>query len=73
MFPGTVTLMGGEDSPGGYVFISWKTDHPPRHVHVYPNRKLIVKWDLDNKKPTKGKASKKLVGLIEELESEGKL
>jgi hypothetical protein len=29
---------------GGYVFIARKSDHPPRHVHVYRNGRLIVKW-----------------------------
>jgi hypothetical protein len=28
---------------GGYVFITWKGDHPPRHVHVYRDGKLVVK------------------------------
>jgi hypothetical protein len=25
----------GKHRRGGYVFITWKGDHPPRHVHVY--------------------------------------
>jgi hypothetical protein len=25
----------GKIRRGGYVFLSWKGDHPPRHVHVY--------------------------------------
>ena len=58
---------------GGYIFVSWKSDHPPRHVHVYRAGKLVVKWDLDNGRPMKGKASRKLVELIAELESEGAL
>ena len=58
---------------GGYVFISWKSDHPPRHVHVYRNGKLVVKWDLDNKKPMTGAASRKLLDLIRDLENEGRL
>jgi hypothetical protein len=33
---------------GGYIFIWWKADHPPRHVHLYRDGKLVVKWDLDN-------------------------
>ena len=41
----------------GYIFITWKGDHPPRHVHVYRDGKLIVKWDLDNQKPMKGAAT----------------
>jgi len=56
---------------GGYIFIS--SDHPPRHVHVYRNGKLVVKWDLDNKKPMVGAASRKLLNIIRELENGGRL
>ena len=48
----------GKYRRGGYVFITWKGDHPPRHVHVYRDGKLIVKWDLDNEV---GTSTKKLV------------
>lgn len=56
---------------GGYIFVIWKGDHPPRHVHAYRNGRLVVKWDLDNKLPMKGNASRRVRKLIEELESEG--
>ena len=58
---------------GGYIFIWWKGDHPPRHVHVYRDGKLVVKWDLDNNKTMKGHAQKRVIDLIETLESEGLL
>lgn len=58
---------------GGYIFVSWKSDHPPRHVHVYRDGKLVVKWDLDNKQPMRGKASRRVLELIAELEAEGLL
>jgi len=58
---------------GGCIFVTWKGDHLPRHVHVYCNGKLLVKWDLDNKKPMKGKASRRVLALIRKLESEGVL
>ncbi len=58
---------------GGYIFIAWKGDHPPRHVHVYRDGKLVVKWDLDNKKAMKGTASRRVLELIAEFESEGLL
>jgi hypothetical protein len=58
---------------GGYIFIAWRSDHPPRHVHVYRNGKLIVKWDLENKTPMKGAASAKVLDLIDQLELEGRL
>jgi hypothetical protein len=63
----------GKQRRGGYVFITWKGDHPPRHVHVYRDGRLVVKWDLDNKKAMKGAATSRILGLIAELESEGLL
>ncbi len=61
----------GKIGRGGYAFVTWKGDHTPRHVHVYRDGKLVVKWDLENKKPMKGKASRKVLALINQLESEG--
>lgn len=58
---------------GGYVFVFWKSDHPPRHVHVYRNRRLVVKWDLDNRRVMKGIVSRQVRELIEQLEGEGRL
>jgi hypothetical protein len=49
------------------------TNHPPRHVHVYRDGKLIVKWDLDNQKAMKGAATRRILDLISELEAEGLL
>jgi hypothetical protein len=40
---------------------------------VYRDGKLVVKWDLDNKLPMKGKASRRVLELIAELEAEGLL
>jgi Domain of unknown function (DUF4160) len=56
---------------GGFIFVWWKGDHPPKHVHVYRDGKLLIKWDLDNKKAMKGRAMRRIVDLIEKLESEG--
>jgi len=56
---------------GGYIFITWVGDHSPRHVHVYRDGKLVVKWDLDNKKPMVGEVNRRILDLIEELEAEG--
>ena len=58
---------------GGYIFISWKADHTPRHVHVYRDGKLVVKWDLENHQAMKGHAPNRVRDLIEKLESEGLL
>ena len=55
------------------MFVTWSSDHPPRHVHVYRDGSLVVKWDLDDGVPMKGKASRRVLELIAQLESEGRL
>ena len=63
----------GKFHRGNYVFLTWKGGHSPRHVHVYRDSKLVVKWDLENWQPMQGKADRRLRKLIEELESAGNL
>ena len=40
---------------GGFIFLMWKGDHGPRHVHVYRGGRLVLKWDLENEKAMEGK------------------
>lgn len=61
----------GKVRRGGFVFLTWKGDHMPRHVHVYRDGKLVVKWNLDDRVPMKGRPSVRVLELIAELESEG--
>ena len=58
---------------GGYLFVVWKGDHSPRHVHVYRDGKLVVKWNLDNWIAMEGSASARVRRLISELENEALL
>ena len=58
---------------GNYVFLAWKGDHSPRHVHVYKHGKLIVKWDLENEQAMKGAIDRRLRRLIHDLQREGLL
>lgn len=58
---------------GGFIFVWWKGDHSPRHVHVYRDGSLVVKWDIENQKPMKGEASRTLLELIAGLVAEGRL
>ena len=58
---------------GGYIFVTWIGDHPPPHVHVYRDGKLVVKWDYENWVPMKGSASNRVLKLITELMDEGEL
>lgn len=58
---------------GGYVFVTWAGDHAPRHVHVYRDGKLVLKWDLDNRVAIKGKPNRNILTLIADLQEEGRL
>lgn len=58
---------------GGFFFITWIGDHAPRHVHVYRDGKLVVKWDLDHDTAMEGKATRTILKHIAELRKEGKL
>lgn len=56
-----------------YIFLSWKGDHSPRHVHVYKDSKFVVKYDLENRQVMRGKITGTLLTTINELEREGLL
>ncbi len=34
----------------GYVFVTFKGDHRPYHVHIYKGREEIGRWDIENQK-----------------------
>ena len=34
----------GKIRRGGFVFVTWKGDHSPYHVHVYRDGTLVLKW-----------------------------
>ena len=63
----------GKIRRGGLVFVTWKGDHSPYHVHVYRDGKLVVKWDLENGLEMRGKATRLVRRLIAELQEAGKL
>lgn len=63
----------GKFRRGGYVFVTQVGDHRPLHVHVYRDRKLVVKWDLERNDDMKGHADARVKALIEELRKEGLL
>jgi hypothetical protein len=63
----------GKIRRGNYVFIAWKGDHGLRHVHVYKDSKLVVKWDLEANVAMKGRPTARVLALIDELKNEGAL
>jgi hypothetical protein len=58
---------------GNYVFVTWTGDHPPRHVHVYRDGRLVLKWDLDRWRSMQGVAGRRVVALLRELREGGLL
>jgi hypothetical protein len=71
--PLEVTFKVSKVRRGGYVFLAWKGDHSPMHVHVYRGGTLVLKWDLENWRPMLGNPSPKVLRLIRELRYEGLL
>ena len=63
----------GKIRRGGYVFIYWAGDHPPRHVHVYRDGSLVVKWDLEGWRAMRGRANHRVLLLLHQLRTEGLL
>ena len=63
----------GKIRRGNYVFVFWAGDHPPRHVHIYRDGRLLLKWDLEHDKPMKGEVSQRIFRYINELRREGRL
>lgn len=55
------------------MFLAWKGDHGPRHVHVYRGGTLVLRWDLENGKAMKGRATRRVLELIAALRREGLL
>jgi hypothetical protein len=63
----------GKLKRGGYVFVAWSGDHPPRHVHVYRDGRLVVKYNLDRLVVIKGKMPPGLERIIRALVQEGRI
>ena len=57
----------------GYIFITWKGDHSPRHVHIFKDGREILKWDLENNLVMSGTITNKLLKIIQSLVREGEL
>lgn len=65
----------GKIRRSGYILEWFIGDQEPRHIHVYDSkRRLIGRFDLDRRVGVEGwHPDKKLIKLIDDLESEGRL
>lgn len=55
------------------MFVTYIGDHAPRHVHVYRDSLLVVKWDLDHDQAMEGQINRSVLKRITQLRKEGKL
>ncbi len=60
---------------GGYTFIWWLGDHPPRHVHVFDRKgQLITRVNLVTMQPMDAHhLNHRIIELIRALQREGRL
>lgn len=59
---------------GGYIFEFWVGDHPPRHVHVFKDRKLLAKIELDEDLSLmEGRRTKRMMKILKALIKQGLL
>lgn len=55
------------------MFVTYIGDHSPRHVHVYRDSRLVVKWDLDHDEAMEGQINRSILKQITQLRKEGGL
>ena len=65
----------GKVRRGGYIIVWWTGDHEPRHVHVKTSSgKKLGRLDLTALRGLEGwLPDRKLIAVIEQLKSEGRL
>lgn len=65
------TLDMGRERRGGFIFVWFKGDHPPPHVHIFKDGKLIAKVDLVNERLLEGTWDRRIKNIISEMIREG--
>lgn len=55
----------------GVIIVLYSTDHDPRHVHVFEDRKRLLKFDVENWSVMEGKLTAKARKALEALRREG--
>jgi hypothetical protein len=57
----------------GVIVVLYATDHDPKHVHVFEDRKRLLKFDIDAWAVMEGKMTSKAKKALESLRREGVL
>jgi hypothetical protein len=54
----------------GVIVVRYSTDHNPKHVHVFEDRKRVLKFDIENWTVMEGKLTTKARNALESLRRE---
>ena len=73
VLPYQVLVRADQDPPRWVYLRGLVGDHAPRHVHVFRDGRLILKWNLEKDLPIEGRASPRLLEVIRDLRREGRL
>jgi hypothetical protein len=57
----------------GVIVVLYSTDHDPKHVHVFEDRKRLLKFDVETWTVMEGKLTTKARRALEALRREGVL
>jgi hypothetical protein len=58
----------GRKKRAGFIFVTYKGDHRPYHVHIREGKKEIGRWDIENEVPLDGlQVTEKLKQALVEL------
>ena len=55
----------------GVIVVLYSTDHDPKHVHVFEDRKRLLKFDIETWTIMEGKMTAKAKRALEALRREG--
>jgi hypothetical protein len=55
----------------GIIVVRYSSDHEPRHVHVFEDRKRLLKFDIESWTVMEGKMTSKARKALESLRREG--
>ena len=58
---------------GNYIFVTFRGDHDPPHVHIFRDGIFVAKFDLERWEVMEGAISRRLCRILENLRDEGKL
>ncbi len=55
----------------GVIVVLFSTDHDPKHVHVFEDKKRLLKFNIETWKVMEGKMTSKAKQALETLRKEG--